>query len=175
MFTRELRQFTRRLLLVNFSTMPVTFAATYLTTRVLHLTDRGLIVAFGVAGVISTIVANHIMATLEKPRDVDRGNSLPVNAEYLFYLFLDAKNCDAILGDLEERYRIIHRKFGVGRARFWYWTMAIRSVGPLAWAWMKKIVMKVVIPVIAWAVAKGIISHDSWIAALVELYRRIRS
>lgn len=82
----------------------------------------------------------------------------PVNAKYLFYIFLDQNNCDAIVGDLEERYRIIRRKFGPRRATFWYWTQAIRSVGPIAWAWTKW-VMKAV----------------SGIAALVEIYRRIRS
>ena len=34
---------------------------------------------------------------------------------------------------------------------------------------------KPIIGVIAWAVAKGLLDHDSWLAALVELWRRIRS
>jgi len=99
----------------------------------------------------------------------------PLNAEFLFYLFLDAKNCDALVGDLEERYRVIRRKFGSRRANFWYWTQAIRSVGPVAWAWVKNVVMKPIIGVIGWAVAKGLLAHDSWLAALAEVWRRIRS
>ncbi len=99
----------------------------------------------------------------------------PSWAVYLFYILLDAPNCDALVGDLEERYRLIRRKFGKRRADFWYWTQAVRSVGPIAWVWVKRHLLKPVIAVIAWAFAKGIIGHDSWLAALMELYRRIRS
>lgn len=84
-------------------------------------------------------------------------NVPPLNAEFLFYLFLDAQNCDALVGDLEERYRLIYKKFGQRRANFWYWTQAIRSVGPIVWAWMKKVLKTL-----------------SGLAALLELYRRIR-
>jgi hypothetical protein len=101
------------------------------------------------------------------------GRTPPSNAEFLFYLFLDAKNCDALVGDLEERYRTIGKKFGKRRADFWYWTQAIRSVGPIVWAWGKKLVMKPLIGVIGWAIARGIIGHDSWLAVVVEVWRRI--
>jgi hypothetical protein len=100
---------------------------------------------------------------------------VPINDEFLFYLFLDAQNCDALVGDLEERYKLIHKKFGKRRTDLWYWTQAIRSVGPIVWAWAVKIGMKPLAGVVAWAAAKGILKHDSWLAALVELYRRIRS
>lgn len=99
----------------------------------------------------------------------------PSGVEYLFYFVLDAANCDAIVGDLEERYRIILRKFGKGPADFWYWKQAICSVGPIVLAWVKKLILKPFIGVIAWAVAKGLLGHDSWLATLVELYRRMRS
>jgi hypothetical protein len=99
----------------------------------------------------------------------------PINAEFLFYFFLDEQNCDALVGDLEERFKLMHKKFGKGKADFWYWTQAIRSVGPVMLAWMKKVSLKPVIGVIGWAIAKGLLGHDSWLAALVELYRRIRS
>src|SRR5208337_2404793 len=79
----------------------------------------------------------------------------PTNAEFLFYLFLDAKNCDALVGDLEERYKVIRKKFGARRANFWYWTQTIRSVGPIAWAAIKKFLKAV-----------------SGVAALVEVVRR---
>ena len=58
-----------------------------------------------------------------------RQSGPPPNAQFLFYLFLDAQNCDAIVGDLEERYRLIHKRFDARRANFWYWTQAIRSHG----------------------------------------------
>ena len=99
----------------------------------------------------------------------------PLNAEFLFYLFLNVQNCEAVVGDLEERYRLIHKRFGPRRANFWYWTQAICSVGPIAWAWVKTLVLKPVIGIIAWAVARGLVGHDSWLAALLEMWRRIRS
>lgn len=82
----------------------------------------------------------------------------PLNAEFPFHLFLDAKNCDALVGDLEERYRSLYQKFGARRANFWYWVQVVRSVGPIAWAATKKLLKAV-----------------SGVAALVEMYRRLRS
>ena len=81
----------------------------------------------------------------------------PVNAEFLFYLFLDSKLCDALVGDLEERYQLIHEKFGARRANLWYWVQVMTSVGPIAWAATKKLLKAV-----------------SGVAALVEMWRRIR-
>jgi hypothetical protein len=99
----------------------------------------------------------------------------PVNAEFLFYLFMTPHNCDALVGDLEERYKLIHKKFGRRRANFWYWTQAVMSLRPIAWAWAKKVSLKPVIGLVTWAVAKGLIGHDGWLAAVAELYRRIGS
>jgi len=99
----------------------------------------------------------------------------PANAEFLFYLFMTPQNCDALVGDLEERYKLIHKKFGRHRANFWYWTQTVMSVGPIVWAWAKKVVMKPVVAIVTWAVAKGLLGHDSWLAALVELWKRVRS
>jgi hypothetical protein len=81
----------------------------------------------------------------------------PLNAEFLFYIFLDPKNCDALVGDLEERYGLIRKKFGASRANFWYWTQTIRSVGPIASAWLKNVL-------------KG----ATGMTAVIELLRRIR-
>jgi len=99
----------------------------------------------------------------------------PRNAEFLFYVFMPPQNCDAVVGDLEERYRLIHKKFGRRRANFWYWTQAVRSLGPIVWVWTKKISLKPFAAAVAWAIAKGLIGHDSRLAVLVELYRKIRS
>ena len=96
-------------------------------------------------------------AVMPLRRSADLGTTPPVNAEFLFYLFLDAQKCDALVGDLEERYRLIHKKFGQGRASFWYWAQAIRSVGP-----------------IVWAATRAVVKRLSGLAALVELYKRIR-
>jgi hypothetical protein len=99
----------------------------------------------------------------------------PLNAAFLFYLFLDDKNCDALVGDLEERYKLILNKFGPRKAYFWYWTQALRSVMPIVWAWTKKAAVKPVIGIVAWAVGKGLVGHDSWLAAVAEIWKRIRS
>jgi hypothetical protein len=103
------------------------------------------------------------------------GTPVPINAAFLFYIFLDAKSGDALLGDLQERYSLIHKTFGRRRANFWYWIQAVRSVGPIAWLWCKKALLKPAIGVMAWAVANGFVKHDSWLATLVEVWRKVRS
>ena len=94
----------------------------------------------------------------------------PINAQYLFYLFLNPENCDALVGDLEERYRLMCKTFGVSRADFWFLTQALRSVAPIAWAWVKKTALKPLISVIGWAVARGIVILSSWLATLVACW-----
>jgi hypothetical protein len=101
--------------------------------------------------------------------------SPPLNAEFLFYLFMTPQNCDALVGDLEERFKLIHKRFGRRRANFWYWTQTVMSIWPIAWAWAKKASLKPIVAVVGWAVAKGLLGHDSWLAALVELWKRVRS
>jgi len=49
-------------------------------------------------------------------------------------LFTSPSNCDALLGDLEERHRLIRKKFGKHQADFWYLQEAMRSIVPIAWA-----------------------------------------
>jgi hypothetical protein len=82
----------------------------------------------------------------------------PLSAVFLFYLFMTPQNCDALVGDLEERYKIICKKFGTRKADFWYWVQVITSVGPIVWAATKKLLKAV-----------------SGVAALVEMWRRSRS
>jgi len=112
------------------------------------------------------------------PKRIRRLSSVskpPVNAEFLFYLFMTPQNCDAFVGDLEERYKLIRKKFGKSRADFWFWTQTVISLGPIVWAWAKKISLKPVIALIGWAVAKGLLGHDSWLATLVEMLKKVRS
>ena len=99
----------------------------------------------------------------------------PINAEFLFYLFMSPKDCDALVGDLDERYRLIYKKFGARRANFWYWTQAIRSVSPIVWAWLKKIIMKPAVAAITWASAHHFLKEGSWLTAVAEFCRRVRS
>jgi hypothetical protein len=98
----------------------------------------------------------------------------PANAAFLLYLFYDAKNCDALVGDLEERHKIIRKKFGARRANFWYWTQVIRSVSPIAWVWVKKIATKPAVAALTWAAAKRWLKDGSWLVAVAELYKKIR-
>jgi hypothetical protein len=48
---------------------------------------------------------------------------------------------DALLGDLEERFKSIARDKSLGPryARFWYWFQVLISLRPLVWALVKKI------------------------------------
>jgi hypothetical protein len=99
----------------------------------------------------------------------------PSNAEFLFYLFLTPQNCDALIGDLEERYKLIHKKFGRRRANFWYWMQTAMSLGPIVWAWGKKKALRPILGIAGWAIGKGLISHDGWLAAVADLLRKVRS
>lgn len=78
----------------------------------------------------------------------------PINAEFLLYVFMSPEHCDALVGDLEERHRLIRKKFGQRRANFWYWTQVFVSLRPIIWAWVKKV---------------------SGVVAMIEAYRRMRS
>ena len=101
-----------------------------------------------------------------------------LNAEFLFYLFMSPKDCDALVGDLEERYKLIHKKFGARRANFWYWSQAIRSVGPIAWQWFKQLVLKPVLAVATWLLTHDLLKDGSlleWVKNIcAELTKRIR-
>lgn len=138
-----------------------------------NISDTVLTLACSAAFIIAAEkIALPALAHLRKS-----GNSAecpPVNAAFLFYLFLNPENCDALVGDLEERYRFILKKFGQRRANFWYWAQAIRSVGPIVMAWAKKIVMKPAAAAITWAAAKHWLKDGSWLVMIAEVWKRIR-
>ena len=90
-----------------------------------------------------------------------------LNATFLFYFFLDATTCDALVGDLEERYKFIFKKFGRLRADLWYWKETFCSVGPVAWGWIKRLVMKPAITLGSWMLGHGLFK-DSSIMELVK-------
>jgi len=54
--------------------------------------------------------------------------SPPKAGDFLLRLFLPKKDREALPGDLEEEFSIMVEKFGLGRARFWYWTQVITSI-----------------------------------------------
>jgi hypothetical protein len=100
---------------------------------------------------------HNVDRVLIRNEDKNKPSRPPLNAEFLFYLFLNQSNCDALVGDLEERYKLIRKKFGARRANFWYWVQVLTSVGPIIWAATKRLLRAV-----------------SGVAALVEVWRRIR-
>jgi hypothetical protein len=58
--------------------------------------------------------------------------SVPKRAEWLAYLLLPRSHRESMLGDLEEEFHTtIAAKFGLRRARFWYWWQVVRSIVPL--------------------------------------------
>ncbi len=70
---------------------------------------RSCIELAGTPGIVGLIIAVPVaMITLSMDIAIVGKHMLGrSNAEFLFYLFLDAKNCDALVGDLEERYKIV--------------------------------------------------------------------
>jgi len=71
------------------------------------------------------------------PRPNNRSGLPPLKAEFLFHLLLKPQEADAIVGDLEERYKLIYRRFGKERANRWYWYQAITSLVHISMAWGK--------------------------------------
>jgi hypothetical protein len=64
--------------------------------------------------------------------------SPPSSAEFFLHLHMTPQHCDAIVGDLEERYTLIYKKFDRRRAIFWYWFQTVISLRPIIWAATKK-------------------------------------
>jgi len=56
----------------------------------------------------------------------------PNGAEYIFCIFLAPETCEAVVGDLEERFDIIAANTTMNRALLWYWRQVITSLAPLA-------------------------------------------
>lgn len=96
-----------------------------------------------------------------------------LNAAFLFYLCMSRQNADAITGDLDEGYKALLKKFGRRRATVWYWWQTFISLWPIVWVAMKKSLMKPAIAAVTWAVGSGLIKHDGWMAALMELWKKI--
>lgn len=71
----------------------------------------------------------------------------PKFAEYLLY-FLPKKEREPLLGDLEEEYREVYKKFGKGKAKFWYYCQVAMSF----WPYIARAVKKLVgLGVVGWA------------------------
>jgi hypothetical protein len=64
----------------------------------------------------------------------------PALAELVVAFLAKTKHKDALLGDLDEKFRgAIDRGWTIDRARRMYWAEAMRAVGPLAWQKLKRL------------------------------------
>jgi hypothetical protein len=68
----------------------------------------------------------------------------PVLAEFLLTLLATTRRADAMIGDLNERFTRECREFGRDRAVRLYWARALRSLGPLLWRAIGKVVISAV-------------------------------
>ncbi len=65
--------------------------------------------------------------------------SPPAAAEWLLTLLVRARRAEALLGDLEERYRRDIEARGNRPAWWLYWARALNSLGPLLWSAIKRV------------------------------------
>ena len=63
--------------------------------------------------------------------DIPSTPTPPKIAEYLIYLLIPRKNREVMLGDLEEDFQEVRKKFGLRKAKFHYWFQVLRSIPPL--------------------------------------------
>lgn len=68
---------------------------------------------------------NHV----NRPVKLIDDQHVPKFAEYLLH-FLPKKDREQLLGDLEEEYRGIYKKFGRRKATFWYYCQVVMSFWP---------------------------------------------
>jgi hypothetical protein len=76
---------------------------------------------------MSRLVRHHLVHSVSRSR-------LPFDAKFLLHFFLNAHDCDAFMGDLEERYGVIRAERGRAWAVFWFWREVLTSLGPLVLA-----------------------------------------
>jgi hypothetical protein len=55
----------------------------------------------------------------------------PANLELLLHLAMSPADCEALIGDLEERYRKLATRLGRKRADIWYAKQVLTSIWPL--------------------------------------------
>lgn len=75
----------------------------------------------------------------------------------VFLSLMSAEACDALIGDLQESFVLNCERLGAGRAKRRYWSQVITSLAPIIWAATKRLTKTL-----------------TGVAALVELYRKIR-
>ena len=65
----------------------------------------------------------------------------PMVAETLIMFFSKSKTVDDHIGDLEELFRRNLNRFGVKRARRLYWAETFRSIRPMVWPALKRLLV----------------------------------
>jgi hypothetical protein len=55
----------------------------------------------------------------------------PRNAEFFLWLFLPREGREAAIGDTNEKFEVMLERFGLRRAKLWYWGEVARSAWPL--------------------------------------------
>ena len=55
----------------------------------------------------------------------------PANLEFILHLLMSRADCEALIGDLEEQYRILVERLGKTRADLWYTKQVFTSIWPL--------------------------------------------
>ncbi|MHC1944020.1 hypothetical protein IF803_06500 [Bradyrhizobium sp. UFLA06-06] len=65
-------------------------------------------------------------------------SSPPVTAAFLLAFIAPKDSAQALLGDLEEMFQKNAERFGDKQATRMYWFEVARSIGPIAWQWVKK-------------------------------------
>lgn len=95
---------------------------------------------------LPVLAASYIFKTLAHYRSkqyFEDKNSVspPKLAEYIIYLFIPRNSRDAILGDLEEDFNEVSKKFGLWHARLHYWVQVLRCIWPLIHSLGGKLIM----------------------------------
>ncbi len=68
----------------------------------------------------------------------------PSGAEFLLTMLATTRRADAMIGDLNERFTCEYKEFGRARAVRLYWARTLRSLPPLVWRAIGKLVVAVV-------------------------------
>jgi hypothetical protein len=55
----------------------------------------------------------------------------PANLEFILHLLMSRADCEALIGDLEEQYRILVERLGKTKADLWYTKQVSTSIWPL--------------------------------------------
>jgi hypothetical protein len=63
----------------------------------------------------------------------------PANLDFILYFLMPRADCDALIGDLAERYSHLVERLGKVRADLWYAKQVLTSVWPLLSSWVRRL------------------------------------